>query len=240
LTDTEIDSMAAHMLDPEGEFLARWKVFDRPRLVAEIAPLLYGHDPAELDRVVDRVLASELVVPLIGIAAASDQPYTATAVLATEHTITYALERFTRRRAQVVARDVVGQVTAAKQTQSGHELSAGQQRAVERICSEGRAIDVIVGVAGAGKTTALDVAARALEAAGCQVLGTATSGQAAAPSTPKPPSHRGRCGRCCGASTTARSPWTSGQCWCSTKPASPPTWTWPGYCWPSTGRAASS
>ncbi|HZA80100.1 MAG TPA: MobF family relaxase, partial [Actinomycetes bacterium] len=179
LTDSEIDSMAAHMLDPEGEFLARWKVFDRPRLVADIAPLLYGHDPAELDRVVDRVLASELVVPLVNIAGASDQRYTATAVLATEHTITYALERFTRRQAPVVARGPIEQVTAAKQTELGRELSAGQRQAVERICSEGRAIDVIVGVAGSGKTTALDVAARALEATGYQVLGTATSGQAA-------------------------------------------------------------
>jgi conjugative relaxase-like TrwC/TraI family protein len=179
LTDIEIDRLAAELLDPEGEFLARWKVFDRPRLVAEIAPLLYGHDPAELGRVVDRVLASELVVPLIGIAGASDQPYTATAVLATEHTITYALERFTRRRAQVVAHDLVGQVTAAKQTHFGRELSAGQRRAVQQICGSGRAVDVVVGVAGSGKTTALDVAARALETAGYQVLGTATSGQAA-------------------------------------------------------------
>ena len=179
LTDTEIDRLAAELLDPEGEFLARWKVFDRPRLVAEIAPRLYGHDPTELGRVVDRVLASELVVPLIGIAGASDQPYTATAVLATEHTITHALERFTRRPAQVVAHDVVGQVTAAKQTQCGHELSAGQRRAVQQICGSGRAIDVIVGVAGSGKTTALDVAARALETAGHRVVGTATSGQAA-------------------------------------------------------------
>jgi conjugative relaxase-like TrwC/TraI family protein len=179
LTDTEIDRLAAELLDPEGEVLARWKVFDRPRLVAELAPLLYGHDPIELDRVVDRVLASELVVPLIGIAGASDQPYTATAVLATEHTITYALDRFTRRRASVVARGLIEQVTAAKQTELGRELSAGQRRAVERICSEHRAIDVIVGVAGSGKTTALDVAAQVLEAAGYQVLGTATSGQAA-------------------------------------------------------------
>jgi conjugative relaxase-like TrwC/TraI family protein len=178
LTDTEIDRLAAELLDPEGELLARWKVFDRPRLVAEIAPLLYSHDPAELDRVVNRVLASALVVPLIGIGA-SDQPYTVTAVLATEHTITYALERFSRRHAWVVAQNLVDQATAAKQTQLGHKLSADQRRAVERICGSGRAIDVIVGVAGSGKTTALDVAARALETAGYQVLGTATSGQAA-------------------------------------------------------------
>jgi conjugative relaxase-like TrwC/TraI family protein len=50
LTDGEIDRMAAELLDREGEFLARWKVFDRPRLVAEIAPRLYGHHPGELDR----------------------------------------------------------------------------------------------------------------------------------------------------------------------------------------------
>jgi conjugative relaxase-like TrwC/TraI family protein len=179
LTAGEVERLAAELLDPEGEFMARWKVFDRPRLVAEIAPLLYGHDPAELNRVVDRVLASALVVPLIGIAGAAEQPYTAAAVLATEQTIAYALEGFTRRRAPAVAQELVDQAAAAKQAQLGHRLSAGQRRAVERICGLGRAVDVIVGVAGSGKTTALDVAARALEAAGYQVLGTATSGQAA-------------------------------------------------------------
>ena len=70
LSDAQIDQLATELLDPEGEFMARWKVFDRARLVAEIAPRLYGHHPSELDRVVDRVLASELVVPLIGIAGA--------------------------------------------------------------------------------------------------------------------------------------------------------------------------
>ena len=179
LTDVQIDRMAADLLDPEGEFLARWKVFDRARLVAEIAPGLYGHHPAELDRVVDRVLASELVVPLIGIAGAREQPYAATAVLATEHTIADTLERFTARRGPVVAPELVDHAVQAKETAIGHALAGGQRRAVARICGSGRAVDVIVGVAGSGKTTALDVAARALEADGYQVLGTATSGQAA-------------------------------------------------------------
>jgi AAA domain len=119
------------------------------------------------------------VVPLIGIAGASDQPYTATTVLATEHTIADTLERVTTKRTPVVAPQLVEQVTAAKQSELGHVLSGGQRRAVERICGSGRAVDVVVGVAGSGKTTALDVAARALEAAGHHVLGTATSGQAA-------------------------------------------------------------
>jgi conjugative relaxase-like TrwC/TraI family protein len=179
MTDSEIDRLAAEPLDQDGEFLARWKVFDRPRLVAEIAPRLYGHHPAELDRVIDRILASGLVVPLVGIAGACDQPYTARAVLATEHAIADALERLTSHRGQAVAPGLVERAIRAKQTQTGHPLSAGQRRAVARICGSGRAVDVIVGVAGSGKTTTLDVAARALEAAGYRVLGTATSGQAA-------------------------------------------------------------
>jgi conjugative relaxase-like TrwC/TraI family protein len=179
LTDGEIDRLAADLFDPEGEFLARWKVFGRARLVAEIAPRLYGHHPGELDRVVDRILASELFVPLIGVAGAYEQPYAATAVLATEHTIADTLERLTTRRGPVAEPALIHHVTRAKQTELGHPLSAGQRRAVAEVCGSGRAIDVIVGVAGSGKTTALDVASSALEAAGYQVLGTATSGQAA-------------------------------------------------------------
>jgi hypothetical protein len=51
--------------------------------------------------------------------------------------------------------------------------------AVEAICASGAGIDVIVGVAGSGKTTALDAARAALQSAGYRVVGTATSGQAA-------------------------------------------------------------
>ncbi len=40
----------------DGPLLARHKVFTRTHLIAEIAPRLYGRDPAELDRVLDRML----------------------------------------------------------------------------------------------------------------------------------------------------------------------------------------
>jgi AAA domain len=179
LTDGQIDRLAAELLDPGCEFMTRWKVFGRARLVAEIAPRLYGHHPLELDRVVDHVLASDRVVPLIGVAGAREQPYATTAVLATEHTIAETIERLISRPGPVVEPKLVDQATTAKQTEIGETLSAGQRQAVARICGSGRAVDVIVGVAGSGKTTALDVASSALEAAGYQVLGTATSGQAA-------------------------------------------------------------
>ncbi|HET6835354.1 MAG TPA: MobF family relaxase [Acidimicrobiales bacterium] len=179
LTNGQIDRLAAELLDPEREFMARWKVFGRARLVAEIAPRLYGHHPTELGRVVDHVLASDRVVPLIGVAGAREQAYAATAVLATEHTIAETIERLIGRPGPVVDLELMDQAIRAKQTELGHALSAGQRQAVRRICGSGRAVDVIVGVAGSGKTTALDVASRALEAAGYQVLATATSGQAA-------------------------------------------------------------
>ncbi len=47
------------------------------------------------------------------------------------------------------------------------------------VCSSGRSVEVVVGVAGSGKTTALDAAASALEESGYRVVGTSTSGQAA-------------------------------------------------------------
>jgi conjugative relaxase-like TrwC/TraI family protein len=179
LTGDQIDRLATEMLGPEGAFMASGKLFDRARLVAEIAPRLYGHHPRELDRVVDRVLASDLVVPLIGIAGTREQPYAATAVLATEHTIADTLERLIDRSGPSVDRVVVQRATSAKQAEINNFLSGGQRAAIANICRSGRAVDVVVGVAGSGKTTALDVAASALEAAGYRVLSTATSGQAA-------------------------------------------------------------
>ncbi|HEX2700491.1 MAG TPA: AAA family ATPase, partial [Acidimicrobiales bacterium] len=61
----------------------------------------------------------------------------------------------------------------------GRSLTDGQRRAVAAICGSGRGLDVVVGVAGSGKTNALEVVRSAFEAEGHRVLGTAISGQAA-------------------------------------------------------------
>ena len=68
---------------------------------------------------------------------------------------------------------------AAKEATLGRPLTIGQRRAVAVICGSGRGLDVVVGVAGSGKTTALEVVRAALEADGYRVLGTGVSGQAA-------------------------------------------------------------
>lgn len=179
LTHTEIDLIAARLLDVEGEFLARGKVFTRSRLVTEVAPLLYGHDPAELDHVLDRIIGCDLVVPLIGVAGAREQVYTAAAVLEAELTIAATVERLITADGPQLDPARILRAIAAKQEDIGGELSDGQYRAVDAICGSGRAVDVVVGIAGSGKTTALDAATTALEEAGYRVIGTATSGQAA-------------------------------------------------------------
>jgi conjugative relaxase-like TrwC/TraI family protein len=179
LTAAQIDRITAELLDPEGEFLKRGKVFTRTRLIAEIAPMLYGQDPTELDHVIDRVLASREVVPLIGIAAAREQPYTAAAVLTTEEAIAERIDSLAEQAGPLLPETAVEHAIAAKSDEIGAALSSEQRRAIDAICRSGRAVELIVGVAGAGKTTALDAAAMALENSGYRVLGTATSGQAA-------------------------------------------------------------
>jgi conjugative relaxase-like TrwC/TraI family protein len=179
LTAAQIEKITAELLDPEGEFLKRGKVFTRTRLIAEIAPMLYGHDPAELDHVIDRVLVSPEVVPLIGIAAAREQPYTAVGVLATEEAIAERIDSLAEQAGPLLPERAVQHAIATKSAEIGAPLSDEQRRAIDAICRSGRGVELIVGVAGAGKTTALDAAASALENSGYRVVGTATSGQAA-------------------------------------------------------------
>jgi conjugative relaxase-like TrwC/TraI family protein len=179
LTTDQVDEIAVGLMAPDGEFLARQKVFSRTRLIAEVAPLLYGHDPAVLDRVIDRIIASPLVVPLIGLAGPREQPYSAVAVLASEAAIAERVDRLVDTPGPQLDPESVETAVAGTETRLGDRLSAGQRQAVDAVCSSGRAVDLIVGIAGSGKTTALDTAATALTSAGYQVLGTATSGQAA-------------------------------------------------------------
>ncbi|MGH9151553.1 MAG: MobF family relaxase [Acidimicrobiales bacterium] len=179
MTDDEIDTLAERVLAADGEFMKRHKVFGRFRLVAEVAPALYGRDPAQLDYALDRILRSKLVVPLVGIEGAYEQAYATAEVLATEQGIARRVERMIDQPGAAVDTETVDAAMDAKEAEIGRTLTTGQRRTVEAVCRSGRAVDVIVGVAGAGKTTAIDAVASALEDAGYTVHGTSTSGQAA-------------------------------------------------------------
>jgi AAA domain len=70
--------------------------------------------------------------------------------------------------------------TMAKRAQlSGGPLTDGQTAMIRSVLTSRRPVELIVGVAGSGKTTALDVVREAFEQAGHRVVGTSISGQAA-------------------------------------------------------------
>ena len=179
LTALEVAALAAEIIDIDGELLRRHKVFTRTHLVAEVAPRLYGRDPADLDRVLDHICGARAIVPLIGVDGTREQAYTTVQVLAAEHTIARTVEALADRPGLVITDDQVIRAVAAKEQAVGHALTPGQRRVVGQLCQASGAATVVVGVAGSGKTTALDAASTALEAAGYRVLGSSTSGQAA-------------------------------------------------------------
>jgi conjugative relaxase-like TrwC/TraI family protein len=178
LTDAQIDGIATDLFDVRGAFLRRSKTFTRHRIIAEVAPLLYGQDPAGLDRVIGRILADLEVVPMIGIDGAREQRYTTATVLITEARIAATVDRLASEHFESVPAERIDDAIRAKESANGYRFTPGQLAAAHAVAGSGRRVDVIVGVAGSGKTTALDAAVSALEAAGIRVLGTATSGQA--------------------------------------------------------------
>ncbi|HVM65352.1 MAG TPA: MobF family relaxase, partial [Acidimicrobiales bacterium] len=178
LDDDERRRRLAGLLAPNGP-LARRKVFARTDVVVEAAPLVFGHDPAELTKLVTATLADAEVVPLIGVAAARDRVYTTAGVIAREAAIAAAVaERIEPGTGPALPlANAVAAITATER-ELGRTLPAGQREAIVGTCRSSRGVELVLGVAGAGKTTALDAVRLAYEAAGYTVIGTATSGQA--------------------------------------------------------------
>ena len=157
--------------------LARQKIVARKEVVVEVAPHLFGQEREMLDRLVDRVIADPEMVPRIRVPGAREQVWSLASVLARETAIV------AQRRSGdgPLGRPVVsvGPSLAAAEARMGYRLDAAQRAAAEAICTSGRGAELVIGVAGSGKSTMLAVVTDAFETAGCQVLGTATSGQAA-------------------------------------------------------------
>jgi conjugative relaxase-like TrwC/TraI family protein len=163
----------------EGSDLARRKVFSRRHLIVALAPHLYGWTPQQVEAVVRQALASPAVVPLIGVPGAIEATYSLASVLATEAAIADSLDHhLARADAPTTTPDQAIAAIAETGAPIGG-LSDEQAKAAERTCTSGRGAELVVGVAGAGKTTLLAAVAAAFEASGCEVVGTATAGQAA-------------------------------------------------------------
>lgn len=179
LSDTERRALAVQLIGPGGP-LAELKAFARADIIRAAAPALYGCAPVELDHVVGAVLSHAETIPLIGQPGARSRVWVAASVLAAEQAVAEVVARLAgAERRAAVSSGALQEALVAKERALGRPLSAGQYRAIEAVATSGSGLDLVVGVAGSGKTTALEVARAAFEADGHRVLGAATSGQAA-------------------------------------------------------------
>ena len=179
LSQTEVDQIAQAVLGPEGA-LSKRKVFSPRDVIVAVVPFLYGRNPGELGKVVGRVLNHPDAIALIRQEHASERAYATASVIAAEQVIE-------RRVAAQVGRTDAPAVTpaaclraiASTQEAMGTTLTVAQHQAAVAICTSGHGVELIVGVAGAGKTTVMATVALAFGDAGYEVVGTAVSGQAA-------------------------------------------------------------
>jgi conjugative relaxase-like TrwC/TraI family protein len=152
LTLKGVRRMLGEVLAADGE-LARRKVFARRHLLVELAPRLFGQDPRALDLLVGRARQDPEVIPVVGVAGAREQPHALASVLAAEAAIANAMARQLERTDAPLAPHVAVEQATAAEKNIGAALSAEQRQAAESICGSGRGAELIVGVAGAGKTT---------------------------------------------------------------------------------------
>ena len=175
-------AVAAELLAPDGRLSER-KVFTKLDVMVAVAathPESYGLAVDELYRVVDRVLGDPDAIALLGNTTSGERAHSTASIIANEQAVAAAVEaQTTRTGAAKVHPFTVAGAILDKGRQLGHNLTAGQQKAVHGICESGRGVDLVEGVAGSGKTTVMAVARQAFEAGGYTVIGTATSGQAA-------------------------------------------------------------
>lgn len=172
-------AVADAVWDPETGVTAQRKTADRAQVLAAVAdaagPGLV--DRVELEALVDYVLADERAVPVTG---GTYPRWTSSDILAAERTLTHAATRGLHAGTARVDEAVAAAAISAVETERGITLSAEQRAVIKRLTTAGHAVDAVIGVAGAGKTTLMTAARQAWEAAGYRVAGAATAAVAAA------------------------------------------------------------
>jgi conjugative relaxase-like TrwC/TraI family protein len=167
------------VLSPRGP-LGQKKVFSGPDVIVALAPKLFGHEPKLLAQMTDAVFQDPESIPLVRLPRAKEQMFTTASVLATEEAIAESLEhQFSRTDGPQAEPDELFRAVRETETALGHALTSDQREAILACCGSGRGAEIVLGVAGAGKTTALRAVAEAFSSSGYRVIGTAASGQAA-------------------------------------------------------------
>lgn len=186
VTLTSVRQMVAEVLGDDGDLAGR-KVFARRNVVVALAPRLFGQDPAVLDPMVARVFADPEAVPLVGVAGARERVYSLASVIARETAIAGSLGRqLARSDAPTVPLAAVEAAVAVAEANLGASLSAEQRAAAVGMCTSARGAELVVGVAGAGKTTMLAVVAAAFEQTGHLVVARRPPARPPGPSGSRP------------------------------------------------------
>lgn len=173
-----LDEVAAELLGPGGR-LAEDKTFSRSDVVVAVVPYLFGLSVSALDEAVERVLSHDLAVELPAVAGAREPVWAAACVLEDEARIAELAEKLARRRGPAVSPEDAAAAVLQTELARGFRLSERQGEVAKGLLTSGHSLDLLIGVAGSGKTSTLSVVRAGFEEAGYRVLGAATSGQAA-------------------------------------------------------------
>jgi conjugative relaxase-like TrwC/TraI family protein len=173
--EPDADAFVAHLLSPEG-LTAHESAFERRDVVRALAEQATGGvHVGELEARTESVLAARNAVFLAGHAPGGEGHWSTRELLALERRL---LAGAANRRDESAG---VAGAQALVDALLAHPMLSHEQRImVERLVDGGHGVDVVVGVAGAGKTTALAAARQAWQRSGFAVVGTALSARAAA------------------------------------------------------------
>ena len=178
LDPVELSDLVAGLARPDGLTLHR-STFDRRDVLRSVcAALPGGASPAQLEVYTAAAVVDGAVVPLQGEirpgASEAGRCYSTVELLAVE---TAALVGARARRGAGVGLVESDQVVRA--LSGAPTLNTAQADMVRGLLTSGAGVDVVVGHAGAGKTTALRAAAAGWRAAGYRVIGCALAASAA-------------------------------------------------------------
>ena len=176
--ERDVDGIATELLAPGGR-LAEEKTFTRRDVIVAVAPYLHGLPVPLLGTAVDSVLSHQLAVPLPAVAGAREPVWSAACVLENERRIAELADVLTQRDGPRVDESAAVAALRHVELSRGMRLTERQAEVAKSLLTSGHALDLVVGVAGSGKTSTLSAVREGFEVAGYQVIGAATSGQAA-------------------------------------------------------------
>ena len=172
----DIEQLAAVVAD---RLIEKDSTFTRHDVTQAVASVMQrGATAADVDRLTAGVLAHPEIVTIHDPAtldrpAGWEQRYTTRRLIALETELSDAIASGVASHTGALAPDGVTVACAVA------SLGDDQQAAVTRLCTQGNAIEVLVGRAGTGKTYTLAAVASAYRAAGWNMIGVAPSARAA-------------------------------------------------------------